>query len=54
MKIKINGQILQQSDILAVVLTMQIYEALSVVPNVCQKLDSVICIFSNIDNIFAY
>ena len=44
MKIMINDQMLHQSNIFAVVLTMQIVYVLAVVPNIYQKLDSVMCI----------
>ena len=43
----INGQKLHQSNNFAVVLTMQILLILSVVLNIYEKLDSVMCIFSN-------
>ena len=41
----INGQILHQSNIFVVVLTTQILELLSALPNIYQKLDLVMCIF---------
>ena len=47
MKIMLNGQIITQSNIFAKVLTTQNLWVLSVVPNIYQKLDSVMCIFSN-------
>ena len=50
MKIMINGQIITQSSIFAKVLTTQNLWVLSVVPNIYQKLDSVMCIFSSMTN----
>ena len=47
MKIIINGQMFHQSNIFAVVLTMQILQVFSVVPIFTKKLDSVKCILTN-------
>ena len=43
----INDQMLQQSTIFAVVLTTQILPGFPVVQFFLQKLDSVMCIFTN-------
>ena len=47
----INGKILYQSKMFAVVLNKQILKFLSVVPNIYQKLDSVACIYSNMSTL---